>query len=76
MTTLLRPSTPACLTVEDLIGRISDLVLARQSMRTSGADELMLEQNRQDLVTAHWELSHALIERHCVQKPDAEAAAA
>ena len=78
MSTLLRPATPALPTVEDLIGRIADLVLARQSMRASGADALMLEQNRRELVAAHWDLSHALIERHCAPKPEpnAEAAAA
>ena len=64
MTTLLRPSTPAPATVEDVIGRIANLVLARQSMRASGADGLVLEQNRRELVAAHWDLSHALIERH------------
>ena len=78
MSTLLRPATPALPTVEDLIGRIADLVLARQSMRASGADALMLEQNRRELVAAHWDLSHALIERHCAPKSEsgAEAAAA
>ena len=76
MTTLLRQSTPARPTVEDMIGRIAELVLARQSMRASGADQRMLEHNRCELVAAHWDLSHALIERHCPPKPDAEAAAA
>ena len=76
MSTLLRQPAPARPTVEDLIGRIAELVLARQSMRASGADQLMLEQNRCELVAAHWDLSHALIERHCGPKPAAEAAAA
>ena len=76
MSTLLRPSVPVRPTVEDLIGRIADLVLVRQSLRSSGADERILEQNRRELVAAHWDLSRALIERHCVPKPDSEAAAA
>ena len=81
MTTSLRHPAPARAeserpTVEDLIGRIADLVLLRQSLRAGGADHLSLEQNRCELVAAHWELSRALIERHCVPKQDAEAAAA
>lgn len=81
MSTSLRPSPPARANlerpnVEDLIGRIADLVLLRQSLRASGADHLSLEQNRCELVAAHWDLSHALIARHCPPKADAEAAAA
>ena len=64
----------ARLSVEDLIGRIADLVLQRQSMRADGVDTAMLEYNRQELVRAHHDLSYALIERHCPPKP-AEAAA-
>jgi hypothetical protein len=64
----------ACLSVEDLIGRIADLVLQRQSMRAEGADSGLLEHNRLELVRAHHDLSYALIERHCPPKP-AEAAA-
>ena len=58
----------ARLTVEDLIGRIADLVLQRQSMRADGVDSAMLEHNRVDLVRAHQDLSYALIERHCPPK--------
>jgi hypothetical protein len=81
MTTSLRHAAPARLdaerpSVEELIGRIADLVLARQSLRAGGADELLLEANRCELVTAHWELSRALIERHCPPKADAAPAAA
>jgi hypothetical protein len=64
----------ARLSVEDLIGRIADLVLQRQSMRADGVDPAMLEHNRLDLVRAHQDLSYALIDRHCPPKP-AEAAA-
>jgi hypothetical protein len=72
---------PACLqperpTVEDLVRRIADLVLERQSLRANGAERETLERNRADLVSAHWALSGALIERHCPPKADAEAAAA
>jgi hypothetical protein len=81
MSTSLRHPAPARLnperpTVEDLIGRIAELVLARQSLRANGADLHSLEQNRTELVAAHWDLSHALIERHCLPKADPEAAAA
>lgn len=81
MSTSLRHPAPARLdperpTVEDLIGRIADLVLLRQSLRAAGAEELILEQNRCELVAAHWELSHALIARHCPPRVDAEPAAA
>ena len=81
MSTSLRHSAPARLnperpSVEDLISRIADLVLARQSLRANDADLRSLEQNRAELVAAHWDLSHALIERHCPPKADAEAAAA
>jgi hypothetical protein len=64
----------ARLSVEDLIGRIADLVLQRQSMRAEGVDSALLEHNRLELVRAHQDLSYALIERHCPPKP-AEAAA-
>jgi hypothetical protein len=81
MSTSLRPSPPALANpertdVEDLIGRIADLVLLRQSLRAGGADHLSLEQNRVELVAAHWDLSRALIARHCPPCADAEAAAA
>jgi hypothetical protein len=81
MSSSLRHPAPARLdpereSVEDLIGRIADLVLVRQSLRANGADLHLLEQNRHELVSAHWDLSHALIERHCPPKADAEAAAA
>ena len=81
MSTSLRHPAPARLdperpSVEDLIGRIAELVLARQSLRASGADAGSLEQNRSELVGAHWDLSRALIARHCPPKADPEAAAA
>jgi hypothetical protein len=60
--------------VEDLIGRIADLVLQRQSMRAGGADSALLEHNRLELVQAHHRLSYALIERH--RPPAADEAAA
>jgi hypothetical protein len=81
MSTSLRPSPPLRAdsehpSVEDLIGRIADLVLLRQSLRAMRSDHLSLEQNRCELVAAHWDLSRALIARHCPPKADAEAAAA
>ena len=78
MSTSLRPPAPLRAdsepTVEDLISRIADLVLQRQSMRADGVDSAILEHNRLDLVRAHQDLSYALIDRHCPPKP-AEAAA-
>jgi hypothetical protein len=65
----LRPNTPA--SVEDLIGRIAQLVLERQSLRADGEGSPLLERNRLALVEAHQELSHALIARHCPPKADA-----
>ena len=80
MSTSLRPTAPLRAdsepTVEDLISRIADLVLLRQSLRAMNSDHLSLEQNRCELVAAHWDLSRALIARHCPPRTDAEAAAA
>lgn len=81
MSTTLRPPAPSRLhperpTVEELVSSIAELVLARQSLRAAGADELILEQNRRELVAAHWDLSRALIERHCPPKADVAPAAA
>ena len=64
----------APVSVEDLIGRIADLVLLRQSMRAGGVDSALLEQNRLELVRAHHNLSHALIQRHLPPKSSEEAA--
>jgi hypothetical protein len=75
MSTLeLRTNAPA--TVEDLVSRIADLVLERQSLRSHAADSLLLERNRLALVRAHQDLSFALIERHCPPKADAAEVAA
>ena len=80
MSTSLRPTAPLRAdsepTVEDLIGRIADLVLLRQSLRAMHSDHLSLEQNRCELVAAHWDLSRALIARHCRPSADPQAAAA
>lgn len=71
----LRLNTPA--TVEDLVSRIADLVLERQSLRELAADSALLERNRVALVCAHQDLSHALIDRHCPPRAaDAAEAAA
>lgn len=70
----LRTNIPA--TVEDLVSRIADLVLERQSLRSHEADSALIERNRLALVRAHQELSFALIERHCPPKADATEAAA
>jgi hypothetical protein len=70
----LRTNIPA--TVEDLVSRIADLVLERQSLRSHEADSALLERNRLALVRAHQDLSYALIDRHCPPKADAAEAAA
>jgi hypothetical protein len=70
----LRPNIPA--TVEDLVSRIADLVLERQSLRALAASSALLECNRVALVKAHQDLSVALIDRHCPPKADAAEAAA
>lgn len=73
VTTLeLRPNIPP--TVEDLISRIAELVLERQSLRAQAADSALIEGNRLALVRAHQDLSLALIARHCPPKADAAAA--
>jgi hypothetical protein len=73
VTTLeLRPNTPA--SVEDLVSRIAELVLERQSLRADAADSALIEGNRLALVRAHQDLSLALIARHCPPKADAAAA--
>jgi hypothetical protein len=70
MTTLeLRPNIAP--TVEELIHRIAELVLERQSLRAHGIESALLERNRIDLVRAHQDLSQALIQRHCPPKADA-----
>jgi hypothetical protein len=75
VTTLeLRRSNPA--TVEDLVSRIADLVLERQSLRARGENSPLLERNRLELVRAHQDLAYALIDRHCPPKADAAEAAA
>jgi hypothetical protein len=70
----LRPDAPAG--VEDLISRIADLVLERQSLRSHDADSALIERNRVALVHAHHDLSRALIARHCPPKADTAEAAA
>jgi hypothetical protein len=73
VTTLeLRPNIPP--TVEDLVSRIAELVLERQSLRAHAADSALIEGNRLALVRAHQDLSLALIARHCPPKADAAAA--
>ena len=70
----LRPDAPA--SVEDLISRIAELVLERQSLRAHDAESALLERNRLALVHAHQALSYALIARHCPPKADTAEAAA
>jgi hypothetical protein len=50
-------------TVEELQQRIDQLAVERQELRAGGAERERLEQNRAELVSAQWSLSHALIRR-------------
>ena len=56
--------------VEELQEQIAAVVHQRQRMRTSGASQASLERNRLQLVGSHWQLSHALIERHLPTFPE------
>jgi hypothetical protein len=67
----LRPAVPSRFrrgqkrpTVEALLGLISELTSERQRLRDEGAGAAQLERNRVRLARTHWQLSHALIERH------------
>jgi hypothetical protein len=53
-----------CMTVEQLMERLSQLVLERQALRDRGARPLELERNRLEIVRRQWDLSHALIARY------------
>jgi hypothetical protein len=50
--------------VEALTDLHSTLVRERQTLRTGGADDSVLEQNRLAIVSCQWELSRALIQRY------------
>lgn len=54
--------------VEEIQERTERLVRERQQLRSMGAVRRRLEANRLELVQAHWELSHALIERYAGKK--------
>jgi hypothetical protein len=60
-TTLRSRSHPR---VEALTELHAALVDERQSLRSAGADEAALEQNRLAIVRCQWELSQALIRRY------------
>ena len=50
--------------VEALSERIAALAAERQELRRAGASDEVLEENRAQLGSSQWALSHALIERH------------
>ena len=50
--------------VEELSERISALAAERQQLRTAGASDEVLEENRVQLGRSQWALAHALIEQH------------
>ena len=61
--------------VEELLSRLERLTADRQRLRSGGAGSVELERNRVEIARAQWELSHALIERHCVRVARARSAA-
>ena len=60
--------------VDSLLGRINAHTSERQELRGRGADRESLEQNRLEIVRLQWELSRALIARHCPDLGEREAA--
>jgi hypothetical protein len=61
-------------TVESLVLRISELVVERQDLRSTGAPQAAIERNRLQIARAQWELAHALIERYMPAEPARSAA--
>lgn len=61
--------THAPTNVETLTELHAALVRERQTLRSSGADESELEQNRLAIVSCQWELSRALIQRYLPPPP-------
>jgi hypothetical protein len=55
--------------VERLVAAINELVFQRQELRASGADSVLLEENRQEIVRRQSELSLALVELHLGSLP-------
>ncbi len=50
--------------VEALQEALERLLREREALRTSDADASALERNRQAIIRAQWEFSHALIDRY------------
>lgn len=50
--------------VTELSERIAELAAERQALRQAGASGEVLEENRKQLSSSQWALSHALIEQH------------
>jgi uncharacterized small protein (DUF1192 family) len=50
--------------VSELSERIAVLAAERQKLRQNGASGEVLEENRKQLSSSQWALSHALIEQH------------
>ena len=50
--------------VAKLSERIAELAAERQQLRHAGASGEVLEENRKQLSSSQWALSHALIEQH------------
>jgi hypothetical protein len=70
----LRPLTPTRFhrarvhaTPEALLDRAAALAGERQELRSRGASATALERNRVRIARTHWQLAHALLERHAPQ---------
>ena len=51
-------------TPEALLDRAAALAGERQELRSRGASATALERNRVRIARTHWQLAHALLERH------------
>ena len=54
--------------------RIAELVVERQTLRSTSAPQEAIERNRIQIARAQWELAHALIDRHLPAEPARSAA--
>jgi hypothetical protein len=64
MVAMREKATPTSPPVDEIRNSLQALVRERQDLRTTGADEASLEQNRKAIVERQWEYARALIARH------------
>ena len=60
--------------IEQLSEEIRTLVRERQDLRTRGADQAELEQNRRRIVSCQWRLAHAFGEVYSPRRAHSHAA--